>query len=83
MEVTRKTRVMNVMADGDMRDVLAWYGLPLDDRRYFRVSLEAFCDAHDVDVEDVLVELSLAEADAGSDDDDEWGEAYAPWLLHA
>lgn len=77
MEVNRKTRVMNVMADEHMRDVLAWYGLPLDDRRYLRVSLEDFCSAHDVDVEDVLVELSLAEVETEQDD---WDEGLGGWL---
>ena len=80
MEVDRKTRVMNLMADDDMRDVLAWYGLPLDDRTYFRVTLEDFCNAHDVDVEDVLVELSVAEAES---DHEEWDEAYTSWLQPA
>lgn len=77
METTRKTRVMNVMADPDMRDVLAWYGLPLDDRSYFRLSLEDFCAAHDVDVEDVLVELSVAEAES---EDDDWDDEVDSWL---
>jgi hypothetical protein len=76
MEVNRKSRVMNILADPDMRDVLAWYGLPIDDRAYLRGSLENFCAAFDVDVEDVLVELSLAEVESDDDDDDESWLAY-------
>lgn len=80
MEVTRKTRVMKLIADRDMRDVLAWYGLPVDDRRYFRASLEDYCSAHDVDVEDVLVELSMAEVES---EDEDWDEAGEDWLQYA
>ncbi len=76
MEVNRKSRVMNVLADDDMRNVLAWYGLPIDDRAYLRASLEDFCAAFDVDVEDVLVELSMSEVES---DDEDW-DASESWL---
>ena len=76
MDVTRDTRVMNVIADPAMRDVLAWYGLPINDRSFLRVTLEDFCAAHDVDVEDVLVELSVAE----SDDEEARDADYNEWM---
>lgn len=73
MDITRKTRLMNVVANEEMRDVLEWYGLPTHDRHYFRLSLEDFCNAHDVDVDDVLVELTVND-DSGDDyqDDEDW-----------
>lgn len=77
MDVTRKSRVMDVIADTDMRDVLAWYGLPVDDRSYFRYSLEDFCEVFDIDVEDVLVELSVTEVEAEQDD---WDDELSNWL---
>ena len=72
MEVTRKTRVLDLISNEDMRNVLAWYGLPVEDRHFFRASLEDYCMAHDVDVEDVLVELAVSdiESEDGWDDDD-------------
>jgi len=78
MEVNRKTRVTQLLTDGDMRDVLAWYGLPVDERLTFRTTLEDFCDAYGVDVEDVLVELSMAEVE--SDDQDMDDEDDIDWL---
>lgn len=76
MHIDRNTRVMNIVADPELRAVLEWYGLPVSDRAMLRQSLESFCGAYDVDVEDLLVELTLGsedeDYDEGFDRDDEW-----------
>lgn len=73
MEIDRDTRVMKLVADPDLRAVLEWYGLPTHDRSQLRLTLESFCIANDVDVEDVLVELAVSdiENDREYDDDEE------------
>lgn len=76
MDIDRKTRMMKLLADPDMRSVLEWYGLPINDRRCLRLSLEDFCGASDVDVDDVLVELTVLDAD----NYDEEYEEQDSWL---
>jgi hypothetical protein len=79
MDIDRKTRMMKLLADPDMRSVLEWYGLPINDRACLRLSLEDFCGANDVDVEDVLVELTVLESDRDGEeeeDDADWLYAY-------
>jgi len=81
MEIDRDTRVMTLVADPDLRAVLEWYGLPTDDRSQLRLTLESFCLANDVDVEDVLVELAVSDADSERDIDDDEDEDGDPlWV---
>lgn len=72
MEIDRHTRVMSIVADPELRAVLEWYGLPVHDRDALRLTLENFCSAHDVDVEDLLAELSLGDEDDVDGEDDDW-----------
>lgn len=80
MEIDRDTRVMTLVADPDLRAVLEWYGLPTDDRSQLRLTLESFCLANDVDVEDVLVELAVSDLDNEHDLDDEDEDADPLWV---
>lgn len=80
MEISRTTRVMHILADDDLRDILEWYGLPVNDRSVVRQTLEDYCAANDVDVEDLLVELTVADVDNGSGEFDEEEDEYAMWV---
>ncbi|MCB9693910.1 MAG: hypothetical protein H6736_19035 [Alphaproteobacteria bacterium] len=72
MDITRKTRLMNIVSNEEMRDILEWYGLPTHDPHYFRLTLEDFCNAHDVDVEDVLLELAAGAEGDEEEEDEDW-----------
>ncbi|MEZ4322941.1 MAG: hypothetical protein R3F61_36080 [Myxococcota bacterium] len=72
MHIDRHTRVMNIVADPELAAVLEWYGLPIQDRTALRLTLENFCSAHDVDVEDLLLELQLGDEGEDEEEDEDW-----------
>lgn len=61
MDIHRKTRMQVILADEENRAVLEWYGLPINDRRSLRHTLEDFCATYEVDVEDILLEFAVAQ----------------------
>lgn len=56
MIVSPTMRVMDVVADPEMRAVLEWYGLPTH-RAALRLSLEDYCEAYSFDLDELLEEL--------------------------
>ena len=63
MDMNAKTPMMNLLSNDELRSVLEWYGLPVNDRTAAQMTLEDLCDANNVDVGDLLMEFSIIQAD--------------------
>ena len=57
MDIDPDVPVTSLLSDDGIRSVLAWYGLPVDDRRAALQTLRELCDANAVDVAHVLLEV--------------------------
>ena len=74
MNITPQTKLGTLMTHAFGREVLDAFGIPLE-RSW---TLAQVCDALDIDLDDLIVELEMAESENVEDDDfdeDDW--AYA------